>query len=573
MHKPLYFLVLFDIIFVCLNGCNPSVDDVIKKKIEEFGLRDRKINKEVYEKGCKELEVIYKDEKYTKDTTMNFIEYVKKFGVFCDSTSIKMNYGPYKVNVYLENTRNMNGYLNGYTDFKRDVASLLNGIVSANEGPEHTLRHKNNKIDEEYSNGKIDSIIRELSYWDFIEKGGDSISRKFVSLNNIIGAALSKADSLSISILISDFGFARSNVPDGRGETPYIEFIKFESDKIKNSLKNRKDLSLLVLRLESVFRDCYYDVNGKCYIDSLTNETYIKECIPKERDYRYKIAMQKKCEDMEKEKNCYKNEPTDKEVMTQSIKEATKICSYSKSRTKISEPFSRPYFVWIFGTNRQIVQILKTPFFANRKEGDSLWLAKYIRNNPTQDIKKFEIISYEEIENKDSLVKYNKAKEEDSIWFDGNTTNFKNKDSKLKIPIKLNFGEMAEILQEVYENDANYKLNNHKNFSIDIEPLKNDNKWTHKIAIKSKDIAKDDKVANLISNTQFLSVNVNMEQKDKASWKWIKNYSCITDTLFVNTRKSNQTRGLDILLENVYDAFYEREHSMDSFKIKIGVKK
>lgn len=69
-----------------------------------------------------------------------------------------------------------------------------------------------------------------------------------------------------------------------------------------------------------------------------------------------------------------------------------------------------------------------------------------------------------------------------------------------------------------------------------------------------------------------------MEQKDKANWSWIKKFSCQTDTLFANSTETNgnyrskQTRGLDILLENVYDVFYEREHSLDSFKIKMGVK-
>jgi len=190
---------------------------------------------------------------------------ISSLGFAASNSSANTLASKFNINVYLENSASVDGYVNGSTSFKDAIYSMLGDISIGSFCDSLNLHYINNKIPFSKLNAGPDDIrnfIQTLNPATFRQHGGD---RSSSDMRSILSAVLNKTDSKNASVLISDFVFS-----PGRGVNAH-DYLVNESIGIKvefaDKLKNF-DLSLEVLQLTSIFNGFYYDENDK--------PTYIK---------------------------------------------------------------------------------------------------------------------------------------------------------------------------------------------------------------------------------------------------------------------------------------------------------
>ena len=598
------YLYLCFISFSCFLACNGG-DKVWKEIKEEAGeLKEAseysgKVSESDYRNGCKQIENKVKtaigsekkaerskilDSLVNNTSSFDFYKlYKDSLGLACDAVSIRTKYGPYNINVFIDNSIRMDGYVSGNTEFKKDVPDLLRSIKNSNL----SLYYINSDASNPDTSSEKIKEVSNLDYIKFAEKSSSDI-RKSV-LKDMISTAISAVGDTSISILISDFIIPiDTNSPDRYRPDFIINSIVKASNDIKGLFKEKKDLSLLVLRLESKFVGEYYDYKGKCYIDTFTIKflNYLATPIKKKRDearwqknnFAKKISSlpehdREAIAELEKEIIKWRNRENSYEKELNNL--TKKQCS------RILESFERPYFVWIFGTISQIEEVLSSEFFSDkkRKESEGYWLGKYIKN---VDNLKFEIEDHDKVKHfnrKDSLFfKYEKIN--DSI----HVSRIGDKNRKLEIPVRLTFGRSSKIAPEFFDEASDYKFGRGLDSLLlirEIKQLTADEKWTHRLVIMSNDafgrqieqkkrldtlwrITKDD----MVKLGSTVLINIEREFDSEGS---IAKFSSEDDSDFLNSYKDKKTFGIDHLLRSVHDVYYRSP--FDSFQIKIGVKK
>jgi len=584
-------------------ACNPCKDkglEGLKNKTKEYEGRIDNIGcvsleNYVKQDSCKSLDSLRNDSAFP----VKLHKFLKdSLGLGCDPMSLRLNNGPYNINVFLQNSSSMDGFINGLTDFKSKTSELLNDLTRENIG---TLYHVNSTVDSGVSGKNIGDSINTLNYRSFVQKGymaettlvaRDNI-RKFTDLKNIMKTAIDSFDSLSISIVISDLNMNMNIIKNDTNiiKPPPIErIVATVSQDIKSLLGKKQDMSLFILRFESDFAGYYYANNGKCYIDSSNNiamsakiEPLKKERatlkreydefwrlinalkhIPKSRmdgmNYRSTQDFAKKIDEIDNYDKP-KIDSIGRKITLQMRRLKTVIDSYDseisyfdkKCKEIIGDSISRPYFIWIFGTEPQLEKVLKSQFFKEK----NVDIAKYIRkrNNP---ISKLEVLDCPNYKN----IKGNNCPENQSYdtlnlafyqTFGDSILIRKNYEKKLEIPVKLNFGGIARIASDILQDKKHYALNDTVNFII--EKHQNANEFV----VKSKDNSKYN-----IHDIRSLSAKI------EPKYDWIGKYSCYDDLNFVYNYGKKQTPGLDSLLGKIHSLFYE--HPLSSFQIKIGAK-
>jgi hypothetical protein len=162
------------------------------------------------------------------------------------------------INVYIENSGSMDGYMSGNYEFKDAISSLLAKL------PYH-YDEKNIKI--HFINSKIDSVStiqadltnfsKELNmYWEKSKRTRSSST----NLNNIFQDILNQTDSATISILFSDCIYSI-----GKGDV--IGLLNFEKNLTMGAFlqKYKKDkisLTTTILKMKSHFKGKYFPYTG-----------------------------------------------------------------------------------------------------------------------------------------------------------------------------------------------------------------------------------------------------------------------------------------------------------------------
>jgi len=166
----------------------------------------------------------------------------------------------FNINVYLENSASMDGYVTGVTDFETAIYNLLGDFKISKVCDSLNLNYINNSIPYSKKNAlpaDIQDFIEKLEPSTFRQKGGD---RSVSDLKNIINTVLNTVDDQNAAVLISDFVFSPGknvNAQDylnNQGVGIKIDF----AEKIKDF-----DLSAVVIQLESNFDGVYYDKTNK----------------------------------------------------------------------------------------------------------------------------------------------------------------------------------------------------------------------------------------------------------------------------------------------------------------------
>jgi hypothetical protein len=166
----------------------------------------------------------------------------------------------FNINVYLENSASMDGYVKGVTEFETAIYNLLGDFKISGLCDSLNLNYINKTIPYKKQNAlpaDIQDFIEKLEPSDFKQSGGD---RSVSDLKNILSTVLKTVNDKNAAVLISDFVFSpgkNANAQDylnNQGVGIKIDF----AEKLKDF-----DLSAVVIQLQSNFDGLYYDKTDK----------------------------------------------------------------------------------------------------------------------------------------------------------------------------------------------------------------------------------------------------------------------------------------------------------------------
>lgn len=208
------------------------------------------------------------------------------------------------INVYVENSGSMDGYVKGTTEFEQAVYSYLSDIKISGLAETFNLNYINSEI--LFQSDELSDFIDKLEPHSFKLKGGN---RGMTDISNILEDVLKETKSSTISIFVSDCVFS-----PGRNKNAESYLLNQQigiKDNFATTLKNR-DFAAIVYRLKSQFEGVYYNkldqpkviqAQRPYYIWLLGNSNYLKELISKVDKNKMKgsgvldsYAIFKKCE-------------------------------------------------------------------------------------------------------------------------------------------------------------------------------------------------------------------------------------------------------------------------------------
>lgn len=158
----------------------------------------------------------------------------------------------FQVNVYLENSGSMNGYVDaGRTDFQQNVFNYLDDVEQW-LGSQLNLFYINSELIPK--GNYLDDYINKLTPQDFKNSGG---SKSTTDIADLFRLVLEQGNDSVVSILVSDFIFS-----PGTKNNPE-QYLGDQQVKIKRAFENylnkHSDIAVMVYQLYSNFKGTYYD--------------------------------------------------------------------------------------------------------------------------------------------------------------------------------------------------------------------------------------------------------------------------------------------------------------------------
>jgi hypothetical protein len=156
------------------------------------------------------------------------------------------------VNVYIENSGSMDGYVRGVTEFEQSIYRYLSDIKISKIADTLNLFYINSAIIPQGSD--IENFIRSLEPSVFKARGGN---RGTSDIADVIRTVLSRTHNDCISILVTDGIFS-----PGRGINAG-EYLKHQQIAIRNSMAEYIDrnsgTAVVIYQLSSQFDGTYYN--------------------------------------------------------------------------------------------------------------------------------------------------------------------------------------------------------------------------------------------------------------------------------------------------------------------------
>lgn len=185
------------------------------------------------------------------------------------------------VDVYLENSGSMYGYINGQ-GFKDIVYNYLSNIKVAQINDvvkDMNLYYINSKVLPQQKD--LDKFIKTLNVTEFKNLGGNGGS---TDIADLLKTVLGRTGNDKVSILISDFIFS-----PGKGQNAGM-YLTNQQNAIKihvaEKIKSSKDFAICIYKFESNFKGTFYNredhtsqinVNRPFYIWLMGNKEMIKK--------------------------------------------------------------------------------------------------------------------------------------------------------------------------------------------------------------------------------------------------------------------------------------------------------
>jgi hypothetical protein len=156
------------------------------------------------------------------------------------------------INVYIENSGSMDGYVNGITEFEQIVYNYLSNIKISGITDSLNLFYINSQIIPYGSD--IQDFIEKLEPNTFRIRGGN---RQTSDISNVIKLILSETHENNISILVTDGIFSPGKGKDAN------QYLVNQQIGITNSIakyaKQNPDATVLVYQLSSQFKGRYFN--------------------------------------------------------------------------------------------------------------------------------------------------------------------------------------------------------------------------------------------------------------------------------------------------------------------------
>jgi len=166
------------------------------------------------------------------------------------------------VNVYVENSGSMDGYVRGITDFEQIVYNYLTDIIISDFTDSLNLFYINSDIIPQGSD--ISDFIERLEPSTFRIRGGN---RGISDISNVLKTVLSETQENEIAILVTDGIFSPGIGKDA------AQYLNNQQIGIKRTfaehLKTYPNTSVLIYHLSSQFEGYYYNrEDSRIYINS-----------------------------------------------------------------------------------------------------------------------------------------------------------------------------------------------------------------------------------------------------------------------------------------------------------------
>lgn len=280
MKRIYLLLILSALIF---SGCKFFKSDFVefKEQALEFAKNDNRINQKEYENLIEQISLSeekgfhqFKDDNGKVDN-VKVVSYLltyfesKKLALTqadlwqFEKTKVKIE--KFNINVFLENSASMDGYVKGVTEFETAIYNLLGDFKISGVCDSLNLNYINKSIPYSKQNAlapDIQDFIEKLEPSIFRQRGGD---RSVSDLKNVLNTVLETVNNKNAAILISDFVFSPG------GKTNAQDFLNNQGVGIKIDFAEKLksyDLSAVVIQLESNFDGLYYDkTNTKIYLN------------------------------------------------------------------------------------------------------------------------------------------------------------------------------------------------------------------------------------------------------------------------------------------------------------------
>ncbi len=179
----------------------------------------------------------------------------------------------FEMNVFLENSASMDGYVAGATEFESTIFTLLSDVKQAPFCSAINLNYINAMVVNTQLNAsdrQTEDFIRNLEPADFRKRGG---TRSSSDIRSVIETALNTVDETHGAMLITDAVFS-----PGKGVNA-AEYLNTQQVGLKNMFESRLKkfpVSVYLLQLYSSFTGTYYDrLNAKHYLKSVSRPYYI----------------------------------------------------------------------------------------------------------------------------------------------------------------------------------------------------------------------------------------------------------------------------------------------------------
>jgi len=274
---PLTVLLISFVFTSCTNNF-----DAFKEMASGFAQSDKHINREELDKLKSEVALFSADRAFKRFYTADAVD-ENKLIAFLESEGYPMDLpSPIKhkqdtVNVYLENSGSMFGYVSGDTEYEDALTELLVQLGSIYGKKNIHLHFINTKIYPIDFEGNVAQYPSALTPDKL--KVGDVYNS---DINEIFRQIIAKTPAKTVSILVSDCIYSVSGDEDTTGK------LERQKSLTKDVFQDSK-MSTLVVKLNSIFNGFYYPKNNiKQKITKQSRPYYISALgLPGELGYLY----------------------------------------------------------------------------------------------------------------------------------------------------------------------------------------------------------------------------------------------------------------------------------------------
>ncbi|TDE04277.1 hypothetical protein [Flavobacterium sandaracinum] len=258
MHKILFPLTLFFCLLFTSCGSDYST---FEDNAQEYSKSDSKITSLEINNLIAEIKLFETDRKFKKFFTnasfdkVKLIKFLEKKGYKIEDKSPSGPPKNYFVNIYIENSGSMNGYVNGNTQFKGAIRDLLVMLKYYYGEKNINIDFINSTIYPTQIHGDIVTFSKSLNTKTF--KIGNTYDS---NLNNIFNQILNKTAKDTISILLSDCIYS---IQGSKTEDLLSDQKSLTKDAFLTKFKSKERLATSIVKLTSEFNGTYYDKENK----------------------------------------------------------------------------------------------------------------------------------------------------------------------------------------------------------------------------------------------------------------------------------------------------------------------